>query len=339
MKQTFTLIFSLITLAMGAQITYKQQDGPRVGTKATMSVLDDISGYDLGDYTSPGGNQTWQITGSSSDNAPVEYISVDGLSFKTMFPGSNMAAIQDLNVDSSYIMHKTNSSGFYLIGLYSPGTPIVFNKDVLLTPYPLVYNDNFQNDVEAIIEVSGFPAKFSLLTNSVVDGWGMMTTDKGSFPSLKMKTVQLIEITIMGIPIGNQTLISHSWLASGYGNPVAVLEFIEQEDGAGGLSNDTAFSYLVEQEIVANSDFTQKNNKLKLLPNPVQDDLQIELIDVPFNQAVYNIVNSEGKTIMNGEFNSNAPMVLNVQNLPAGNYLVQLILDKDQMFFDIMSKL
>lgn len=338
MKLTFTLIFSLLAFGIGAQITYKQQDGPRVGTKATMSVLDDISGYDLGDFTGTGGNQSWQLTGSSTDDIPVEYISVDGLSFKTMFPGSNMAAIQGLNIDSSYLMHKTNSSGFYLIGIYSPGTPIVFNKDVLLTPYPLVYNDNFQNDVEAIIEVSGFPAKFSLLTNSIVDGWGMMTTDKGSFPSLKMKTVQLIEITIMGIPIGNQTLISHSWLASGYGNPVAVLEFAEQEDGTGGLSNDTAFSYLVNQEIVGNSDFTQKQNKLKIHPNPVQDKLQLELSDVQFDQAVYHIVNSEGKTIMNGDFNSKANLIVDVQNLPAGNYLIQLILDNKQMFFDIMCK-
>ncbi len=337
MRSIFTLVFLSMAVASFAQITYTANDGPKIGLLVQDEFLEDLSGLDLQDYTKPGGNQSWEISGSTEDGAPYEYIGVSNLPFKSMFPGANMAQQEIPNQDSSYSMYLKDNTGLFLVGVYSPGQTIVFSNKIKVLPYPTTFGTNFQNDVTANFDAGGFPAQMDLKTNSTVDGWGVMKTKKGSYPCLKLKHIQLAEISVLGIPFGSQTLESHEWLASGYGEPVASLSFLEVEDQSG-ITNDTSFSILKEHEVVANSDLSRPVLHLQLSPNPTSGQLLIECNGVEFKEANYSVIDINGKTLLQGTARNNERIELHVDHLSAGSYLVQLLLDKQTLLFDILNK-
>lgn len=337
MKNVCTLLFILVLSGINAQIIYKENDGPKVGTKIKEEFLEDISGFDLQDYTNPGGNQNWEVSGSTQSDVPYEYISVDGLPFKGMFPGCNLAEQSIPNPDSSYSMYQTNSAGLRLIGTYTPETQIVFSQPILLVKYPLSFGDSYQNDVMATFETGGFPAQVDIKTNTVVDAWGVMKTDKGSFPCLRFKNVQILELFVLGVPFGSQTFTNYGWVANGFAQPVANLTYIELEDNTG-IFSDTSFAILDEQEIVANTDLKKGKMNLKLSPNPVSNELNISVQDVTFNEAVYAIIDAQGKTLIQGQVYDHEKIQLDLSKLVPGNYLVQLVLDQKTTLIDIVSK-
>ncbi len=337
MRSIFTLVFLSINLAVFAQITYTANDGPKIGLRVKDEYLEDLSGFDLQDYTKAGGNQSWEVTGSTQDGSPFEYIGVANLDFKSLFPGANMAQQEVPNPDSSYSMYLKDNTGLYLVGVYNPGQVIVFSNKVKILPYPTTYGTNFQNDVTATFDAGGFPAQMDIKTNSTVDAWGVMKTKEGSFPCLKLKHIQLAEISVLGIPFGSQTLESHEWLASGYGEPVASLSFAEVEDQSG-IINDTTFAILREHEVVANRELSHSALQLQLSPNPSLGQLLIQCPGLDYNEASYNIIDINGKTVVQGIARNNEKIQLNIEHLSAGAYLVQLVLDKKTLLFDILNK-
>ncbi|MBK8954590.1 MAG: T9SS type A sorting domain-containing protein [Saprospiraceae bacterium] len=337
MKNLCTLLLLIFISGLNAQIIYTENDGPKIGTKVKEEYLEDITGYDLQDFIKTGGNQDWEISGSTISDDPYEYISVNDLPFRSMFPGCNMAEQIVPNTDSSYSMYQTTTNGLYLVGSYAPGTAIVFSQPLLLVKYPLMFGDTYQNDVTATFDAGGFPAQLEMKTNTVVDAWGTMKTKKGSFPCIRVKNVQLLEFFVAGFPFGSQTFTSHSWVAKTYAQPVASLSFIEIEDN-NGISSDTSISILDEQEIVANEDVLKETLSLKISPNPVTDILYVAVPETKYNEAVYSIIDAQGKALIQGKAKQGEEIVINVQQLIPGNYLVQLVLDQKTSLFDILTK-
>ncbi|MFZ1424000.1 MAG: T9SS type A sorting domain-containing protein [Saprospiraceae bacterium] len=338
MKPFLTLLIIFISWAVNAQIVYTENDGPRVGHQTENKVLESLDGIDLSQLKLAGANRSWNITGEASDFDKIAYVGVSDLSFKSKFPGTNLAQINLPNDDSSYTMLEKNSSGIYWLGFRDTSTTVVFNSKFTLLPFPLSFGKNFQNNVDADFVADTLLFKIEIQTNSNVDGWGIITTNTGSFPALKVRTNQITEITTIGIPIGSSTIESHNWYASGYSNPVATLLYNETESPFG-LFNDTTITYLHKEELVANENVQNSNLKLWLSPNPAQNLLNIQVTtDVSFKSGVYEIFNAEGKRLLNGEIKSSDNFPLDVQQIPSGNYFIQLILDKKILLFDIFTK-
>lgn len=337
MKQTFTWFFALILGFAQAQITYMAADGPKPGIKLEHSYILDLSGFDLQDYVKTGANQQWDITGQQVENFETQYIGVNNLDFAKNFPGCNMALEELPNTDSTYGLYEYNANGLYLIGQYQQGASIVFDKKVTIGKYPLNFGDNFQNDVSASFDAGGFPAQLDLKSNSVVEAWGTMKTDEGTYPVIKLKTIQIAELSVLGIPFGSQTIISHNWLANGFAEPVASLTFGEFEDDMG-IVNDTSFVFLKDQEIVANRDFHQAQPSFTISPNPSFDVVNIDLKGMHYGEARYSLIQPDGKTILSGVLHGENQFALNVSNLPAANYLLYLVVDNERTVFQTINK-
>ncbi|MCC6754648.1 MAG: T9SS type A sorting domain-containing protein [Saprospiraceae bacterium] len=338
MKKFATLFLFALTLGLQAQITYKASDGPKPGTKIESADLLDISGFDLQDFVQPGGNQQWDISGPDGEDYTTAYISVNDLPFKSLFPGSNMASVSVPNDDSSYTMMEAGSAGLYIHGLYSPGMPIVFNNKMTLVKYPLQFGDNFQNDVTANFDAGGFPAQVNYMTNATAEAWGTMKTNEGSFACLKLKTIQLVEISILGVPFGSQTITTHSWLASGKAEPVADLSFVEFEDNTG-IIQDTSISYLKDQEIVATRDEIKISTGIRIAPNPASTYAIVQLAEGSYLEAEYFLIDAHGKSVRTGRSQSGQPIRIELEGLPTGNYLVLVTLDNERSLFDIVNKI
>lgn len=337
MKKIITLLFSFYAISTFAQITYNESDGPKVGVTLYSRILENNELMNFDPLKETGGNKSWDVRGVYVDNGILEYIGTQNLYFKSHFPGTNLCRVDKPNPDSSFIMMEKNSTGLYILGTRDSSLDIVFTPKLTLVPFPLSYGMNFQNDASADYTQQGINFKQDFKSNANVDSWGTIRTNDGTFPVIKMKTIRIIEISVMGFPYGSYTIENYSWLTSGLADPIVTLEFREIETPLG-LTNDTSLTNTYKQEIVSTRNIQNAGLKLSVSPNPVSDLVSIQCQNVNFKEATYSIINEEGKTVMNGIAKNNEILHLNLNTLTSGNYLVQMLLDKKTMLFDILTK-
>jgi hypothetical protein len=339
MKKIFTPFLFICVATLSAQITYTEADGPKVGVNVSTRQFDELAGLDANALLSPGGNKSWDVRGLYTETGTTAYESSESLYFKSLFPGVNLTQVEKPNPDSSYTMMQTNSSGLYILGSWSPEVAIVYDPKLLLAPYPLNFGANFQNDAIADFSQGGFNFRNEIQTNSTVEAWGTMTTNEGTYPTIKLKTkaVQYTVFRLTGDIISNATIETHTWHTSGFADPLVTYNAVETEVDTF-VFGDTSLTNSYNQRIVSNKDFAKFENKLTISPNPVTDYVTIKCKDLDFNSATYSIVNAEGKTVMEGNLNSNETLQLNLNQLASGNYLIQLLLDKKTLLFDILTK-
>lgn len=338
MKTLITFLLLANAILSTAQITYMETDGPRAGLTIASRRFVDLPILDLDPLKETGGNKSWDVRGVYEDIEDSQYIGVQNLYFKGKFPGANIAKIVEHNPDSSYTMMEKNSFGLFIIGSWNPFVEIVYVPKLMIIPFPLSFGMNFQNDVTADYVVGGVNYKIDYLkTNATVDAWGMMTTNDGTFPAIKVKTIEITEISADGTPFASATIESHSWLKSGLADPLVTIRSSETEVDTF-LLTDTTLTNSHQQIFVSNEEIHNAEMKLSISPNPVLNQVSIECKNVSFNTTTYSIINAEGKTILNGILNDNAKLELDLNHLPSGNYLVQMILDQKTTLFDIISK-
>jgi hypothetical protein len=91
---------------------------------------------------------------------------------------------------------------------------------------------------------------------------------------------------------------------------------------------DTLNSYPSNQVIVTINTSENKNDKVKLSPNPSQDFINIEFIEDTYIEK-YQIYSLSGKKISELEINSENPQQLDIQNFTNGLYILKIITDTD----------
>ena len=93
--------------------------------------------------------------------------------------------------------------------------------------------------------------------------------------------------------------------------------------------NISGFAYIdnikINDEVMSVNDV--KKDNIKLYPNPVKDVLKI---DIPNNETItniciYNVAGQKVKTF-------SLPKEINVESLPKGNYIIEIIIDKDKKY-------
>ena len=335
MKKIFTLLFIGLFISVNAQIIYTESDGPRIGLTVFTRDIQSPDKLDLNKLLETGGNKSWDIRGAFDEGTTFDYEPVDNLSYKDKFPGCNLARFELPSFDNSNYMLEKNISGVYLLGIHNDLVDVVLSPKFKVTQFPLHFGDNYQNSTSSDFKIDTVDIKLDIQSNSTVDSWGMLTTNDGTYPVLKLKTVQIREISIDGIPYGS-TYFTYSWLTSGIGQALATL-IISEEESLSGLTSDTTASYAYRQT-VANEEFLAKEERISIIPNPASDYATIKCVDIQFSSASYVLINADGKTVMEGNFIAKEDLHLNLKQLPAGSYLIQIILDKKTMLFDILSK-
>lgn len=338
MKSIFTLLAMCFCTISFSQISYTSANAPKPGHKSEYKYLENIQGIDLNALTQTGSDKTWNITGSDVDGNREGFISIDAYPFINLFPTANMASVDLDEPDTTFTMLEVNSNGVYWLGSYDTSTTIVWKNKYVFVPFPLNFGQNFQNGTEADVTQGTTTGKIEIQSNANADGWGMLTTNEGTYPVLKVKTKQITEITVSGIPFGSSTFEYHHWYASGIVGPVAEFTISETESIFTGIQNDTTIRFLHKQELVAGENIETAIPKLQLTPNPAAAFFQMEFNGIDFENADYSVINAEGKALLTGSFNKSNVQPIAVQHLASGNYFVQVILDKKTLLFDILHK-
>ncbi len=94
------------------------------------------------------------------------------------------------------------------------------------------------------------------------------------------------------------------------------------------LVNDSPILFSSSEEVEVIS--TKKDYSIALFPNPTQEVLNINLQNYMDMATQYMIVSLKGEVLLRGEFTqTHAPTeVINVRNLPDGNYFIHIAPEK-----------
>ena len=319
----------------------------RLGTTET-AILYDLDSTAV--YTSlidaNGPNQTWDFSGFAiTDTFTVTqtYFDVPGdVPGANLFPDADFAiqvesdTLEGLAGDSlAFFLFSSlrdgylRSDGTLTIGdADEDGSPdtikTTFSPPSKDNPLPLTYEAMWEDSTTSSISFGGFelPAATANLSSSVVDGWGTLITQEGSFQALRIRT----EFTLRNL-LGGPDVFSHTDIEFVSLEGVIASIFIDSSgDAVASLSvlEGTMSGTPVEDEVGLPTEFQLSQN----YPNPFNPSTTIQYT-LPATStvklAVYTLTGQQVFTLVNATQHAGSYEVpFDASSLASGLYLYRL---------------
>ena len=199
---------------------------------------------------------------------------------------------------------------------------IVYRSKIFEEENPYLWEDTvytfvdvFKSDFTIIKSISPIncpvyydcPSRFFIELEEYPGLFTIYTTDSGS------DFVDLIDYELTYEPYLGITNLKKSLGYSFYDTKVLV-GYIKDSDTTG----------YIDPELTAIEDIVQKN--LRVYPNPVQEDLYVDLSDAMEASFTFEIINLSGQVLMQGNLNKRD--VINVSKLKSGVYIIKIFLEE-----------
>lgn len=343
-KLIFSIVLKIVLLNyVVAQITITSLDMPQSNTAFKLNQKS-INITNFPSYANSGANQVWNFTGIISDNTITEsYIPptsneiplICRIMFNNPLDPAYVANVSVLSkdaidptgsIENIYNFYRTTSNSFVLVGRSGSieGTPFCLKQtptDTILK-FPLTYGLTFSGTSQTSITAPGFGFfQQDLNRNSVVDAWGTLTTDLGTFDVLRVKSTLNIVDTIyseqngMGFKIPRAE-IHYNWYSKNLRTPIFTI--VERGQTFGG---NTAF--WVAQNVTNISEITDTKIKLLVYPNPASEFVNLEIIGAINFPETLILYNFQGKKIKEIAL-QNPQSKINIRELNKGIYFIRL---------------
>lgn len=344
-------LLSLSGLTLNSQITISETDFSDGGDTVRISLATNPSI----DYSSTGANYVWDFTdlipesqellnyqdlSNASMVVNVVYGTFAAQNYRaTNFKESNALPLDqigsflpvNISAVNEYSKNATDSVTSVGMSAVIDGTEIPFKSDTIETRYklPLNYLDSYSSrgytnlDMNPIYDAIWRQYR---TRNSIVDGWGSVSTPFGTFDALRVvhtiDETDSLYITFSGIgywvelPIPQTRL--YEWLSNGEKEPVLRIT-TRMVGGSGSVSS---IEYRDQYRNIETSlDKTEMLDEIvEIYPNPVIDKLVIKTSADIYR---FSIVDVSGKVVMSNRFEKNN-FTIDVSTLQRGNYLLLL---------------
>lgn len=245
MLKNYILAFLLLTGPLSfAQITITSADMPNAGDSVRISITNSTAG---GDLSLTGPNSVWDYSALNPNiqrfekfDNPTTFPSPYNLLFSALntsygkenyqnfgeiFPGFSIEADYDFFKETSACLRQ-NGNGYILSGI---PVPMTFSKPDSVYDFPMDYDDTMSCDFKfGTPTFAAIPFYYGQEGHreSIVDGWGDLTTPFGTFSTLRVRSVISATDTIyidtlgFGIAVPRPTRIEYKWLADNMKVPV-----------------------------------------------------------------------------------------------------------------------
>ena len=288
-----------------------------------------------------GTNQVWDFTGvwQQSNVAPLLFIDPSGSPFDLQYPNTNLC----LNDNGTYSYYNKTNTGLFLHGLGDT----VFNSPALYLPLPLNYGLSVTDGPIVVIQEAVYGPFLSLqipnavvaqLTNGIankadtalikitsttdflVDAWGSMTSDLGTFDVLRLKLTTYTDseldvycsdtVTGLGSWLLNVPFDSIPALSGFSNNDIEYkYQWITNDNSASFLiceafvdANDNITAWAFQTPTPPSSTFSLDAEHFRIYPIPATNTLNVEYQEDVITDL--KLTDIHGKVIIESQFSS-----------------------------------
>jgi hypothetical protein len=351
MKNLIAIAFCLMfQSSLEAQITVSSSDfisGPDTVLISTVTDYTNIN------FQNTGANYTWDFSFVVIDSQKVDtFLSMSSASFiyqlaynnflspsyqASYFKKADANAIPTgglpLDIQNPVIFEKVSNSKFERVGLGAElnGVAIPITADTIDVVYefPMTYQDAWTSNSYLFFDLNPtFDAQFKRHQNrnSVVDGYGSLTTPFGTFDCIRIKAelnyTDSLFFDFLGaggqwIPLPTQPEIQYQWIAKNQKTPVFTIN----------VTNSLAGPVISKVEFrdsygVATIHETKNNVGINIYPNPASEIINLTDIDDITQIAVRTL---DGKIIYHQTNLNTNTISLDCSNWPKGIFIVDMV--------------
>lgn len=350
MKKIFFFPLSALPVLLSAQITINSSNVVNAG-EYVIQVNDTTPSISPG---TAGPNQTWNFSNLNNHTEDtIQFVNPSTLQGYAYYPTANIGV--PFPADSMNIFVLKDNNALKILGFYAYtnpplSAPISFRLITFPSTYNTAYTDNYSFVINTIYfgndpdgpgphpMVDSLRVKRRGDINSIIDGWGNVTTPLGTFPSIRQNFREITTDSIQMYATGQWQPLSPTMVA------------LLQMYGYNEVNKDTAYSLrwwsndanvrinLVELNWDGNSTIYSAtwlkaspsssavpaiadNSSIHLYPNPASTYLSLELNKGITSQV--SVYDMQGNIVCEKTFTENRPS-LNISSLPAGNYLITI---------------
>ncbi len=277
LRLTAVAVLLLGVTVLNAQITIDWNEIPhRIGDSLRFKAADGVVTIDVG---SPGGPETWAFdTIYPGFVVPVELVDKNTTPFESVFPTADFAWMVDYEdslwgIEYSFRTHSTTQTEILGLGFEMPGTTwtMIYTPPSVALVYPAEFGTSWETSfawTDTLDSLSWIV--FEHQCKRLVDAWGSVTIPPGTYPCLRMASLDSsITTTYMnGVPISTDTNAFrwYNWLVEGLGCVASA----RVADTSSSFTEAYCFSVLVWPRAggVAESGPGRIASRLNALPNP-----------------------------------------------------------------------
>ena len=282
---------------------------------------------------SSGPNQTWNFTDLVKVGESIDTYSTPTSGETTSYPGTTtvLTVTSTINADvsSNKFYTKNNSNQISFTAFKNPNLELNYNTDnALIGTFPLSYGYTNNDNVSGTFIYGANTGTFEGTFNTSVDAYGTLNTSNASNRSFsgnvtRLKTEQNLNLS-SGIftNAGTVTLTNYNYYSAT--NGFLVFRYTIFNINVPLLSiNQTSISIENFESILLSVDENDLNRSITLFPNPMQENLKIDLRQELAIESV-RIFDLYGKEVIKTREERN----VNVSKLPTGMYLVVVQTEK-----------
>ena len=364
MKKLIFTFFAVLMLfgAINAQIVITNSSMPAPGDIIRNSIFSGLDSLYGANYTTTGADYTWNFSHLGWFKQKIDTIvNVDETPYASAYTGICNVAYNitkddlpippglpiSVNLKEGFAYMNSTTGEFTQVGLsgkinvpmisasYYP-TNSVFDSVDVVYKFPLTYGNRDSSRSFNLFTLNAGIYNAMIYEHkkrvNFVDGWGNITTPKGTFPCLRLKSICTIHDS-MSVPGFIDTAINRStneyiWLTTTLHEPVLKVT----ESSANGsttyrvqyMDNDRYLG-ISENELVTN---------MAVYPNPAKDIVNIDFSLVQkggLNVELYDIIGNKVSVIYSGDMAQGTHQLkFNASGFDKGLYFIRLTSDNNK---------
>lgn len=362
MKLQLLILAITLSVAASGQIALNNSDFSDANDTVRISNALPDPGID---YMTTGPNQNWDFSfltaqsqtllqyndpGSSSFLVQVQFGSFASSQYQATnyienndIPIDQIGGFLPINITAVYGYSKNSADSITSLG-YSmdiDGFEVPIQSDTIETRYkfPLNYNDSYSSKGYTYLDMNPIYNGIWIQHRqrySVVDGWGSITTPFGTFDVLRVKHTINENDSIyadlfgspmwIGLPIPESNI--YEWIANGEKEPILRIT----TSTVFGNESITDVTYR-DNYLGLGASLSELDLDVKTYPNPVSDELHIELNETG---ATYRLIGLHGLVLKKGIITHST--ILSLKDIPSGSYILHIDLDNRRAIVPVVKE-
>lgn len=321
--KNFTLLFA--TLIFTTQIQYAQ---PTFSSDVFGGIGDswawtqwNASGFDVG---ASGANVTWDFSDIVITGPSTIYKNVNPAA--TPYAGSfGLATLAATTDDMNYTYFQVTPALINNLGAGTVAAVISYDNPETILTFPLTYDSENDDTFGATFTSLGYGFEREGTVQMEANAYGTLILPTGTYTNvLRVKLKELYSDASIGLPVPitlDYNFETYYWLAPGVTGLLFSYANLETTTLAG--SETVEIGFLNDDAVAGIHSNTLSDNLINVYPNPATEIIYVDNKSALGFGKIY-LYDITGQLILSETIENQNPIAINVSQLPAGMYTMQL---------------